>query len=107
MYQVILVIHLFICIAIIGLVLVQQGKGAEVGAAFGSGASNTFFGSQGSGNFLLRVTGGFALAFFITCLTLGFIASREARQSRMSKVSPISQTVPHKGGPIPKPKSKP
>lgn len=94
MYQIVLLIHLFICIALIALVLVQQGKGASIGAAFGSGASNTLFGSQGSSGFLLRVTGGFALAFFISCLTLGYLVNVEARQGRAPVIKPIKQSKP-------------
>ncbi|OGV31595.1 MAG: preprotein translocase subunit SecG, partial [Legionellales bacterium RIFCSPHIGHO2_12_FULL_35_11] len=52
MYQLILIIHVVIALMLIGLVLIQHGKGADIGAAFGSGASNTVFGSQGTGGFL-------------------------------------------------------
>jgi preprotein translocase subunit SecG len=79
MYQVLLIIHVTIAIVVIGLVLIQQGKGAEIGAAFGAGASNTVFGSQGSGGFLFRLTGGLALAFFATSLLLGYIVSTQYR----------------------------
>ena len=89
MYQIVLIVHLFVCAALIVLVLLQQGKGATVGAAFGSGASNTVFGSQGSSGFLLRVTGGLALAFFITCLTLGYLVNIEARQGRAAVIKPL------------------
>ena len=64
MYQFILGIHILIAIAVIGLVLIQHGKGADIGASFGSGASNTVFGSQGTGSFLFKLTGGLVLAFF-------------------------------------------
>ena len=64
MYQLLLIIHIVIAIGIIGLVLLQHGKGADMGAAFGSGASNTVFGSQGTGSFLFKLTGGLVLAFF-------------------------------------------
>ena len=60
MYQLILIIHVLIAVAVIGLVLIQHGKGADIGAAFGSGASNTVFGSQGTGSFLFKLTGGLA-----------------------------------------------
>ena len=56
LHNVILVIHVLVAIGVIGLVLVQQGKGADAGAAFGGGASSTVFGSQGSGSFLTRAT---------------------------------------------------
>ena len=61
MYQFILLIHVFIAAFLILLVLIQQGKGATMGAAFGSGASQTVFGSRGSGSFLLKLTIGFKM----------------------------------------------
>lgn len=70
MYQLLLVFHVLVALSIIGLVLLQHGKGADIGAAFGSGASNTVFGSQGTGSFLFKLTGGLVLTFFITSLTL-------------------------------------
>ncbi len=81
MYQFILAIHVFAAIAVILLVLVQQGKGATMGAAFGSGASQTVFGSRGSGSFLLRVTIGLVVVFFATSITLNYIAGRLVKQS--------------------------
>jgi preprotein translocase subunit SecG len=74
----ILVIHTLIALAIIGLVLLQRGKGAEAGAAFGAGASGTVFGARGSGSFFSRVTAILATAFFATSLTLAFLSSQRA-----------------------------
>ncbi len=82
MYQFILIIHVLTVACLIVLVLVQQGKGATMGAAFGSGASQTVFGSRGSGSFLLKVTVGFALVFFTTSIALNYLASRAAKQSQ-------------------------
>ena len=76
MYQLLMVLHVIIALMIIGLVLLQHGKGADIGAAFGSGAANTVFGSQGSGGFLFKLTFGLALAFFTTSLLLSTIVSR-------------------------------
>lgn len=70
LYQFIFVVHIILALAIIGLVLMQHGKGADVGAAFGSGASNTIFGSQGTGNFLYKATFILALLFSITSISL-------------------------------------
>ncbi len=70
-----LVIHVALAIAVIGLVLIQHGKGAEAGAAFGSGASSTVFGARGSASFLTRVTTGLAAAFFATSLFLFYLAA--------------------------------
>jgi preprotein translocase subunit SecG len=70
LYQVIIVIHILLGLGIIGLVLMQQGKGADAGAAFGSGASGSVFGAQGSASFLSRTTAVFATLFFISSLGL-------------------------------------
>ncbi|OWL86544.1 preprotein translocase subunit SecG [Halopseudomonas aestusnigri] len=75
---VIVVLHLLVAIAVVGLVLMQQGKGAEAGASFGSGASATVFGSQGSGTFLSRLTAILAAVFFVTSLGLAYYASHKA-----------------------------
>ncbi|MCD6039196.1 MAG: secG [Gammaproteobacteria bacterium] len=82
MYQFILIIHVLTVACLIILVLVQQGKGAAMGAAFGSGASQTVFGSRGTGSFLMRVTVGFALLFFTTSIVLNYLASKAVRQSQ-------------------------
>ena len=79
MEQIVLVIHVLMCFFMIVLILVQHGKGADIGASFGGGASNTVFGSQGSGSFLMKLTGGFALVFFITSLWLGHMAVYKAK----------------------------
>ncbi len=82
MYQFILVVHMFVCLCIVGLVLVQQGKGATMGAAFGSGASQTVFGSRGSGSFLLKVTVAFVAVFFSTSIVLNYMATKASRQEQ-------------------------
>lgn len=76
MYQVIIVIHVLLGIGIIGLVLMQQGRGADAGAAFGSGASGSVFGAQGTASFLSRTTAIFATLFFITSLSLAFLSGK-------------------------------
>lgn len=76
MQTIALVIHVFLALGVIGLVLIQHGKGADAGAAFGSGASSTVFGSRGSGSFLTRMTTLFALAFFCTSMVLFYLASQ-------------------------------
>ena len=67
--------HLFLAIGLISLVLMQHGKGADAGAAFGSGASATVFGARGSGNFLTRATGVMAALFFVTSMALAYFSS--------------------------------
>ena len=76
-----MIIHVLAAVCIIALVLVQQGKGATMGAAFGSGASQTIFGSRGSGSFLFKVTIGFVLIFFATSIVLNRMATRATKQS--------------------------
>lgn len=94
MYQFILIIHVMAAVCLIALVLVQQGKGAAMGAAFGSGASQTVFGSRGSGSFLLRVTITFILIFFATSVSLNYIAGRIVKQSAQATLSlPIPQSA--------------
>ena len=84
---ILLVIQVLLSISLITLVLLQHGKGADAGAAFGSGASATVFGAKGSGNFLTRATSIIAMLFFITCLALAYIATnREAPSSIMESV---------------------
>lgn len=77
MFTVLLVIYLLAAVGIIGLVLIQQGKGADMGASFGAGASNTVFGAGGSGNFLTRMTAVFATAFFVISLVLGNMSTHK------------------------------
>ncbi len=76
MIIVVTIIHVIVCIGLILVVLLQTGKGAEVGAVFG-GSSSTIFGSSGAGNFLSRLTTGMAIVFMVTSLTLGYFAGRK------------------------------
>ena len=78
METMILIAHVVLAVALIALVLLQQGKGAEAGAAFGSGASQTMFGSQGSGSFLGRMTAVMATGIFITSFVLAVYAKEKA-----------------------------
>ena len=77
MQTLIVVIHVIVAIVIVGLVLLQQGKGADAGASFGAGASQTVFGASGSGNFLVKATTVAATIFFITSLSLAIFARNE------------------------------
>lgn len=84
LYNILLIVQVLVSIGIITLVLMQHGKGADAGAAFGSGASGTVFGSQGSANFLSRATAILATVFFINSLALAWIVSdRDGGQSLM------------------------
>lgn len=91
MYQFIILVHVFVAVCIIALVLVQQGKGAAMGAAFGSGASQTVFGSRGSGSFLYRITMGLAAVFFITSIGLNYMASQAYKQEKVINLPTIPE----------------
>jgi len=77
---VVVVFHLLGALGVVALVLLQQGKGADAGASFGAGASNTVFGGQGSSTFLSKFTAILAACFFITSLGLGYFAKEKAHQ---------------------------
>jgi preprotein translocase subunit SecG len=83
MYQFILLIHVLVAAFIVLLVLIQQGKGATMGAAFGSGASQTVFGARGSGSFLFRVTMSCIGIFFVTSLALNYLATQAYKQEKV------------------------
>jgi preprotein translocase subunit SecG len=80
MQTVVLIAHTIIALAIIGLVLLQRGKGADAGAAFGSGASGTVFGARGSSNFFSRTTAILATIFFASSLTLAYMSSQGVKE---------------------------
>lgn len=79
LYQVLIVVYLIVAICLVGLVLMQQGKGADMGASFGAGSSATIFGSSGSGNFLTRATTWLAIAFFAISLVLGNLTANRVK----------------------------
>jgi preprotein translocase subunit SecG len=74
-FSAVLTLHIVVGLAVIGLVLLQHGKGADMGAAFGSGTSGSLFGATGSANFLSRLTAGLATLFFVCTLVLAFAAT--------------------------------
>ncbi|MEO8331644.1 MAG: preprotein translocase subunit SecG [Gallionella sp.] len=90
------VVHVIAAAALIGLVLIQHGKGADMGAAFGTGSAGSLFGSSGSANFLSRSTAVAATLFFITSLSLTYIYSHPAQQQGvMDRVNPAAtQSAP-------------
>lgn len=94
LFSLVLVVHILVGLAIVGLVLMQHGKGADMGAAFGSGASGSLFGATGSANFLSRTTGILATVFFLTSLTLAYVASNRPKTTgSLMQESVQSQTV--------------
>lgn len=91
LYQVIIVIHILLGISIIGLVLMQQGKGADAGAAFGSGSSGSVFGAQGSASFLSRTTAIFATLFFLTSLGLAVLSGLHGKKADLIDTISVEQ----------------
>ena len=94
MQTVLLIFHVLITIVLIGLILIQRGKGADIGAAFGSGASNTVFGSQGSASFLTRTTAILAALFFITSLTLAYFATKSIERRSVTEMEVPVEPAP-------------
>jgi preprotein translocase subunit SecG len=85
----IVVIHIVVCIALIMIVLLQTGKGADMGAAFGGGASQTLFGATGASTFLSKATTAAAIIFMLTSLTLAYMSSNRG-ESRLVKEAPAA-----------------
>jgi preprotein translocase subunit SecG len=92
LHSIVLGVHLIVAAMIVGLVLLQRGKGAEAGTGFGAGASGTVFGARGSANFLSRATGVLATVFFITSLTLAYLSTQRTAPS--SLLDAPAQTAP-------------
>jgi preprotein translocase subunit SecG len=88
METLILVLHVLTALAVIGLVLLQHGKGADVGAAFGSGASGSVFGSSGSANFLSRTTAVLAAVFFLTSMGLTYYSGKKSEHKGVMATEP-------------------
>ena len=76
-FQIILVIHVLLALGLVGLILIQHGKGADAGAAFGSGAAGSVFGARGAHSFLYKLTAVMAIGFFVTSISLAYFASNE------------------------------
>jgi preprotein translocase subunit SecG len=96
MVIIITVVHVLVSLGLILVVLLQTGKGAEMGAVFG-GSSSTIFGSSGAGNFLTKLTTGMAIVFMITSLTLGYFAARKPTGTIFDSQSPIVEPrIPEK-----------
>lgn len=86
METLVLVVHVLAAVGVIGMVLLQHGKGADMGAAFGSGASGSLFGVSGSSNFMSRATAIFVTIFFATSLTLAYFSSHRSEQSSIIRL---------------------
>ncbi len=90
-YSTLVIVQVFIALALIGLILVQHGKGADAGAAFGSGASGTVFGAKGSANFMSRATAALATVFFAISLSLAYLIDSETTPTGGSVIDQIQQ----------------
>ncbi len=92
MQQILLIVQILICVALVALVLLQQGRGADAGASFGGGSSGSLFGSRGPASFLSKLTAGLAAVFFANSLALAYISSQSVeRRSVVERVQ--SQSV--------------
>jgi len=101
LYNVLLVLEVLFAIALVALILLQQGKGADAGAAFGSGASGTVFGSRGAGNFLSRTTAVLATLFFLNCLALAYMISHRTQASTEFKSVVEESVIPEQAVEVP------
>jgi preprotein translocase subunit SecG len=104
----ILSFHILLALMIIGLVLLQRGKGAEAGAGFGSGASGTVFGARGTSTLFSKLTAVFAALFFVTSLTLAYLGTRSVAEpttvlERAAQAAATAPAVPPAGAPAPPP----
>ncbi len=88
------ILHILVAGGVIGLVLLQHGKGADMGAAFGSGASGSLFGATGSANFMSRTTAALATLFFLTSLGLTYFSSQQVKSAAPPVVVPAQPTAP-------------
>jgi preprotein translocase subunit SecG len=94
LHSIVLVAHVFVALMIIGLVLLQRGKGAEAGTGFGAGASGTVFGARGSASFLSRATGLLVAVFFMTSMALAYLATQRTAPTSLLEGPAAEQSVP-------------
>lgn len=101
MHTILVVVQVLAAVALIGLVLIQHGKGADAGAAFGSGASGTVFGARGAANFLTRTTAALAAVFFLTSLALAYWVGGRGAAAPSSVVDKMEQAAPAADSAVP------
>ncbi len=97
----ILLVHVLLAIGVISFVLIQRGKGAEAGASFGGGASQTVFGSAGSGNFLTRTTAVLVAGFFVTSMALAYVAKQKSDGMNDIEIPVVEETAVDSSLPVP------
>jgi preprotein translocase subunit SecG len=100
MQTILVVVHLFLAIGMVTLILLQHGKGADAGAAFGSGASATVFGARGSASFLSRTTAILAALFFVSSMALAYFASQAGTQKGIMEQA-VEQVAPQVQSDVP------
>ena len=105
--NVLIVLHVVVALAIIGLVLLQHGKGADMGSGFGGGASSSLFGATGSANFLSRSTAALATVFFILSLTLAYLATNRGGEQPTGGVLDTVRQQQQPAKDVPKPEAQP
>ena len=103
MQQILTILQILIAVGLIGLVLLQQGKGADAGAAFGSGGSGTIFGSRGSASFLSRLTAGLAALFFSNSIALAYISGQSVERESVTERFGVETQAPVESEPVPAP----
>ena len=109
MSTILIIVHVIVCVALIMIVLLQTGKGADMGAAFGGGGGQTLFGATGASTFLSKLTTGAAIVFMLTSLSLAYLSSHRSSQSVMNELTapaaeqpgPAVPQVPVEGEPVP------
>ena len=104
MYEILLVVYLIVALALVGMVLIQQGKGADMGSSFGECASSTVFGSSGDGNFMTKTTTTLATIFFVLSIVLGNLTAGQIKKTdewenleaapAVETVTPVEEDVP-------------
>ncbi|MBF0629201.1 MAG: preprotein translocase subunit SecG [Magnetococcales bacterium] len=97
MTLILMVLHILVCMALVFVVLLQKGSGADMGAAFG-GSSQSLFGARGSGDFLSKLTAGLATVFMITSMTLAFFSTRPGTERSVMDGAPVSASQPAQSG---------
>ncbi len=100
MSVVIVILHILVCLALIGIVLLQAGKGADIGAAFGAGSSQTMFGTRGAATFLQKATVTAAITFMLTSLALTFISNQGKTASVVKQGAPAAPSSPGTPAPV-------
>ncbi len=91
-FQIILIIHVLLALGLIALILMQHGKGADAGAAFGAGASGSVFGARGANTFIYKLTAALAIGFFITSLSLAYLATNDSTDASEQQ-SVVEQSI--------------